>query len=128
MKQKIFINKIILDDDCKGKKKISDMVNYITGEVKQQKILPMKRAFINFQWFEYNANRTLYDITLCGRKIILLSLIKAGILESDERSHIIGFRDTHFISHVHPGIYLYLDDFNTVAEPLYDSANTRNGI
>ena len=47
---------------------------------------------INFTWVEANKKRDLDNICF-AKKFILDALVKAGILENDNKSHISGFTD-----------------------------------
>lgn len=49
-------------------------------------------VFITFTWIEENGKRDLDNICF-AKKFILDALVKAGILENDNKSHISGFTD-----------------------------------
>lgn len=73
------------------KKKVEEHIYYYILE--QIRNIEIKdKVFIIFTWIEENGKRDLDNICF-AKKFILDALVKAGILENDNRSHISGFKD-----------------------------------
>lgn len=64
---------------------------YILEQLKNIKI--NKKVFIKFTWVEENGKRDLDNICF-AKKFILDALVKAKVLENDNKSHISGFIDS----------------------------------
>lgn len=73
------------------KKKTEERIYYyILEQLKNVKI--GKKVFIRFTWIEENGKRDLDNICF-AKKFILDALVKAKVLENDNKSHISGFID-----------------------------------
>lgn len=73
------------------KKKTEEHIYYyILEQLKKVKI--NKKVFIYFTWIEENGKRDLDNICF-AKKFILDALVKAGVLENDNKSHVSGFMD-----------------------------------
>lgn len=73
------------------KKKTEEHIYYyILEQLRNIKI--SKKVFITFTWVEENGKRDLDNICF-AKKFILDALVKAGVLENDNKSHVSGFMD-----------------------------------
>lgn len=73
------------------KKKIEEHIYYyILEQLRNIKI--SKKVFITFTWIEENGKRDLDNICF-AKKFILDALVKTGVLENDNKSHVSGFMD-----------------------------------
>lgn len=62
-------------------------MKYILGNLRIKN--PVK---VNFLWIEENGKRDLDNICF-AKKFILDALVRAGVIENDNRKHIVGFID-----------------------------------
>lgn len=73
------------------KKKTEEHIYYyILEQLRNIKI--SKKVFITFTWIEENGKRDLDNICF-AKKFILDALVKAEVLENDNKSHVSGFMD-----------------------------------
>jgi len=60
---------------------------------------PVRTAYVVFGWVEKNKRRDPDNIAAGGRKILLDSLVHAGIIKDDNWKYIDGFEDTFEVGH-----------------------------
>lgn len=56
------------------------------------------KVFMEFQWHEMNRRRNPDNFSSMGRKFIIDSLVKQGIIKNDGWGEIMGWRDEWFVS------------------------------
>ncbi len=66
--------------------------------IKKAKLKPMSRVYLSFVWHEKNKRKDPDNIAGIGRKFILDSLVKHGILPDDGWDEIAGWSDAWLVS------------------------------
>ena len=92
----------------KGAKLKKDNMQMIQWLIKEQKIKKCHPVEIIFTWYEKNHKRDKDNIASGGRKIILDSLVKSGILEGDGWKGYGDFQDRFDIDKKNPRIEVEL--------------------
>jgi len=82
----------------------------IGWEIKRQHLAPMGRVFIRWTWQEKDQRRDPDNVTGIGKKFILDSLAKAGILKNDGWKQIAGWTDTWVVVPDSPGVTVILEE------------------
>lgn len=57
------------------------------------RLTKMDKVFIEFQWFEMNRRRNPDNFSSMGRKFIIDSLVKSGVIKNDGWGEILGWSD-----------------------------------
>lgn len=73
------------------------------------KIKPVMTANISFNWVEINKKRDPDNVSSGGRKLILDSMVKCGILGGDGWRYIRGWSDSFTINANNPGVNVVID-------------------
>lgn len=109
MKQRFVLSNLI---PLNTKRDENTLVDDVADEIIKQRLLPMRnKTMIDFHWIEPDRSRKQDEISASGRKIILKSLEKAGIIQSNGWDAFIGFRDHYIINSDVFGVCVYLDDY-----------------
>lgn len=82
----------------------------ISIAIKQAKLKPVKRAFIQWEWVEPAQRRDPDNFTSMGRKFALDSLVKCGILPDDGWNEVVGWVDSWLVDKDKPGVYVTLEE------------------
>ena len=83
----------------------------IKADIKKANLRPCRGPVtIAFHWVEPNARRDFGNIR-AGEKFISDSLVTLGILKTDARSQVIGFRDSFSVDKTNPGVWVTLEEF-----------------
>ena len=72
--------------------------------IKQVGLKSMQSAHFEFYWYELNKRRDPDNISAGGRKIILDSLVKSGILSGDGWKQVLGWVDTFRVDKENPRV------------------------
>ena len=83
----------------------------IISVIKQAGIQPMKSAYFRFTWVEKNRKRDPDNFSSMGKKLILDSLVKAGVLQSDGWRCIKGWHESWEVAKgktQKPGVGVYM--------------------
>ena len=107
MGQKVYRNGIRWNGLANLKKQHGDAIYW---EAMAQKLKPMTRAYLIFEWHELDDTRDPDNLVAGGRKIILDALVKAGILPDDGWEHIVGWRDQWRLVATKPGVLITMDE------------------
>lgn len=75
---------------AKTKKLWTEIILY---SVLEQRLVPVKRAWLNFTWIEPNRMRDPDNISSGGRKLVLDGLRESGIIPNDGWKDIAGYSD-----------------------------------
>ena len=78
--------------------------------IKQAKLKPMERAFVQFEWCEKNQRRDPDNVSAGGRKFILDALVNSGVLKGDGWEHIVGFQERFIVDKLNPGVNVTLEE------------------
>lgn len=73
-----------------AKKKWEEIIG---NSIREYSIPKMDKVFIEFQWFEENRRRNPDNFSSMGRKFIIDSLVKCGIIKNDGWGEILGWSD-----------------------------------
>ena len=87
----------------------------IYAAILQYRIKPVEKALIGFEWIERNRKRDPDNINSGGRKFILDTLVKSGILKDDGWKNIVGFKDTYGIDKKNPRIIVAITEMQREA-------------
>jgi hypothetical protein len=74
----------------------------------RDKPAPLDRAFITFAWHEATWRRDPDNVAAGGRKLILDTLVKAGVLPDDGPRHVSGWTDTFVYGAEEQGVMVTL--------------------
>jgi hypothetical protein len=84
----------------------------IGWEIKRQHLRPMGRVFIRWTWQEKDERRDPDNFAGIGKKFVLDSLVKNGILKNDGWKQIAGWTDTWVVVPLSPGVTVILEELN----------------
>ncbi len=88
----------------------SNLTVIVSLAIKQEKLKPMQRAFIIWEWREPTKRRDPDNFTSMGRKFVLDALVKCGILPDDGWDEILGWEDSWVVDTDKPGVWITLEE------------------
>jgi hypothetical protein len=80
----------------------------VKAEARRQRILPVARACLTFEWAEANRRRDP-DNVAAAKKLVLDGLVAAGVLPKDGWKAVAGFRDIWAVS-ARPGVLVVIEE------------------
>lgn len=82
----------------------------IYWEVLRHGLKPMRRVYIRFTWKETGRHRDPDNFTSAGKKFVLDSLVKAGVLKNDGWKEIAGWQDMWIVDPKASGVLVELEE------------------
>lgn len=83
---------------------------HIEAYVRQAKIKPIQSVYLHFVWSECHKLRDPDNFSSLGKKFILDSLVRCGVLPDDGWKQIVGWSDTWIMDKSKPGVLVTLEE------------------